>query len=405
MSYFNPSNNQIGFSSYNLTPIHQRQPININGLPQQLTLGPSHTGELTAPNSSATNVTHHNHLGVHLSQDRRTPGLGPDTSVGTISSGPELTPAAAKEQRKERKNRPGQKFGAKKKSWVWTWFIQDSQDPNVAACDYCGKIITRLSSDKGSPKKLTEHLKTHKLTRDSINNSRAIPIDGNGVTYAPNGMPISYENTPPDIHHPQVRHQPHLHMRPDPAPTGRHSGHHSGHDHVLDATSLSHLTPVHQDPASIAMGANAHRGRKDKRHYIDSLTVPLVPVSGNMAQAPNVAFGSRRFLSADFDNSPYTAMKFHKHLMKFLTENKLSINVIKSHSFQQLVYDLRSDSVTELLDLTNLYSSLLEVSRIETSSADAGNNSGPGTNEATVASSLAQAVEQKAAAATAAGRR
>ncbi|EDK36813.2 hypothetical protein PGUG_00911 [Meyerozyma guilliermondii ATCC 6260] len=400
MSYYNPSNNQIGFSSYNSTPIHQRQPININGLPQQLTSGSSHTSDSTAPNSSATNVTHHNHLGVHSSQDRRTPGLGPETSVGTISSGPELTPAAAKEQRKERKNRPGQRFGAKKKSWVWTWFIQDSQDPNVAACDYCGKIITRLSSDKGSPKKLTEHLKTHKLTRDSINNSRAIPIDGNGVTYAPNGMPMSYENTQPDLHHTQVRHQqPHSHMRHDPTPTG-----HSGHDHVLDASSLSHLTPVHQDPASIAMGASAHRGSK-KRQYVDSSTVPLVPVSSNMAQAPNVAFGSRRFLSAEFDNSPYTAMKFHKHLMKFLTENKLSINVIKSHSFQQLVYDLRSDSVTELLDLTNLYSSLLEVSRIESNSADAGNNSGPGTNEASVANSLAQAVEQKAAAAAAAGRR
>lgn len=56
-------------------------------------------------------------------------------------------------------------------------------------------------------------------------------------------------------------------------------------------------------------------------------------------------------------------MKFHKHLLKFLTENKLPINVIKSHSFQQLIYDFRSDSVADLLELTNLYSSLLEVSR------------------------------------------
>ncbi|KAK7686837.1 hypothetical protein QCA50_009912 [Cerrena zonata] len=96
--------------------------------------------------------------------------------------------------KKERKNRPGQKFGAKKKSWVWSWFAQDSQDPNIAACDYCGRIITRLASDKGSPKKLSEHLKTHKLTRESINNTRPIPIDGHGNTYTQSGEPISIPN-------------------------------------------------------------------------------------------------------------------------------------------------------------------------------------------------------------------
>lgn len=96
-------------------------------------------------------------------------------------------------------------------------------------------------------------------------------------------------------------------------------------------------------------------------------------------------------------------MKFHKHLMKFLTENKLSINVIKSHSFQQLIYDLRSDSVTELLELTGLYSSLLEVSRFDangTGPANTENNDAdpsiPSVNEANVVNSLAQAVEQKA---------
>ena len=85
------------------------------------------------------------------------------------------------------------------------------------------------------------------------------------------------------------------------------------------------------------------------------------------------------------------------------SENKLSINVIKSHSFQQLIYDLRSDSVTELLELTGLYSSLLEVSRFDangTGAANAENNDAdpsiPSVNEANVVNSLAQAVEQKA---------
>jgi hypothetical protein len=51
--------------------------------------------------------------------------------------------------------------------------------------------------------------------------------------------------------------------------------------------------------------------------------------------------------------------------MKFLTENKLPIHVIKSQSFQQLIYDLRSDSINDLMELTSLYSGLLEVSRYE----------------------------------------
>lgn len=373
MSYYNPANAQLGFAPYNSIPVNQRQPVNIGGIPQQLST--TQHGDLSVPNSSSTNNSHHAHhaTGARGHDERRTPGLPPDNSVGIDSSGPELTPAAAKERRKERKNRPGQKFGAKKKSWVWTWFVQDTQDPNVAACDYCGKIITRLSSDKGSPKKLTEHLKTHKLTRDSINNARSIPIDGNGVTYTPNGMPLTY-----DANHPSASSHP-GHLQIDQASRGHFD------------QSLSQLAPVHQEPGPMAMAA------KEKRGYIDNRANSLTPVQ-------NPGFGNRRYVSAEFDNSPYSAMKFHKHLMKFVTENKLSINVIKSHSFQQLVYDLRSDSVAELLDLTNFYSSLLEVSRIDNNSAEAENNAGPGSAEVTVANSLAQAVEQKVAAATAAGR-
>lgn len=78
-----------------------------------------------------------------------------------------------------RQNRPGQKFGAKKKLWVWSWFVQDSQDPNIAVCDYCGKVVRRRPSDKGSPKKLVEHLRTHKLTKTLANNTRAASLEGN----------------------------------------------------------------------------------------------------------------------------------------------------------------------------------------------------------------------------------
>lgn len=68
---------------------------------------------------------------------------------------------------KPRVNKPGQKFGAKKKSWVWSWFIQNEKDYNSATCDICEKVIKRLPSDKGSPKKLGEHLRTHKINKDS----------------------------------------------------------------------------------------------------------------------------------------------------------------------------------------------------------------------------------------------
>lgn len=272
--------------------------------------------------------------------------------------------------RKERKNRPGQRFGAKKKSWVWSWFIQDSQDPNIAACDYCGKIITRLPSDKGSPKKLSEHLKTHKLTKESINNSRPIPIDGNGVTYAPNGMPLNYPTT------------------------------------FQEGQQATDQQPVtnHIDGVTPNIGESADELDSKKKETFNKFKPKNIPIGNIDSSLTSFGYNSnRRFLSADFDNSPYSPMKFHKHLMKFLTENKLSINVIKSHSFQQLIYDLRSDSVAELLELTGLYSSLLEVSRFDAAGNTSGhesvpeaNNSIPTVNESSVVSSLAQAVEQKA---------
>ncbi|EGW30945.1 uncharacterized protein SPAPADRAFT_142226 [Spathaspora passalidarum NRRL Y-27907] len=196
--------------------------------------------------------------------------------------------------KRPRQNKPGQKFGAKKKSWVWVWFVQDSTDSNIAACDYCGKIIVRLASDKGSPKKLSEHLKVHKLDRHSINYSRSVPMDGFGVTYNHNGQVMA-----------QVQHQ----------------------DAIMEPSTKKQKT---SDP--------------------------------DLASNPFELGASSRYLCADFDNSPYSTMKFHKHLLKFLTDNKLPISVIKSQSFQQIVYDLRSNSIEDLLELTGLYNSLIEVS-------------------------------------------
>lgn len=367
MSYFGNNNNLLSFSSYNQNPLPQRSLNELSNLqqPQQLT-HITHSNQ-SDPNAAAVAAQQQQQRAVQHAQQSAS---GAANQIISQPHGAQHTAQQAQAQqvagqqmKKERKNRPGQKFGAKKKSWVWSWFVQDSQDPNIAACDYCGKIITRLPSDKGSPKKLSEHLKTHKLTKDSINNSRPIPIDGNGITYAPNGMPLSYP--------------PNFPSQPPPA---------------------SNTTQIPEDNDEMNPRKRATLNKFKQRNQLNNIDTSLTSFGMN---------SNRRFLSAEFDNSPYSSMKFHKHLMKFLTENKLSINVIKSHSFQQLIYDLRSDSVTELLELTGLYSSLLEVSRFDGNGGQPGgdehldhNSSIPSVNEVNVVNTLAQAVEQKVNAAT-----
>ncbi|KAK6461401.1 hypothetical protein DFJ63DRAFT_314031 [Scheffersomyces coipomensis] len=246
------------------------------------------------------------------------------TSVNASNPGASSSASDAQAAKSIRINRPGQRFGAKKKSWVWSWFVQDSQDPNIAACDYCGKIIMRLPSDKGSPKKLSEHLKVHKVSKETINYTRPVPVDGYGVTYNNNGEPIEY---PPNYQEQQ------------------------------DSANTSSVTIPGVGPSARGISTSS-----------PSVAKPRAP-RFNPGDYSNL-LSNRRFISNDFDNSNYSAMKFHKHLMKFLTENKLPISVIKSHSFQQLVYDLRSDSVNDLIDLTGLYNTLLEVSRLSETGHD-----------------------------------
>lgn len=273
------------------------------------------------------------------------------TSNATVSSattatddGHEVNDNGGDKQVKRRKNRPGVKFGAKKRLWVWLWFVQDYTDPNVAACDFCGKIIVRLPSDKGLPKKLTEHLRTHKLERNSINYSRAIPIDGYGVTYTPSGEPLNYPNDRGED---------------DDIVT----------DNVIESTPirgqmLSVVVPASQNSPSInesqvdipaPINNSFNRPRNDPRR------VAIPEGQRKSRRLDHNLLEQRRVIRTDFDNSPYSAMKFHKHVMKFLTENRLPIAVIKSHSFQQMIYDLRTEAVSDLSELTMLYSSLLEV--------------------------------------------
>lgn len=160
-------------------------------------------------------------------------------------------------------SRPGKvskpKFGAKKKSWVWNWFSQDPTNVNVATCDQCEKVITRLPLDKGSPKKLSEHLRTHKIGPDTPN-----PRRGNYLS------------------------------------------------------------------ANLAMG---------------------------------------NFL---MEEGGYSAIRFHKDVMRFLVENKLPLSIVKSPSFRQLVRTLRPGAEYDLNELGGLYLSLVEVMKNESDRYDRG---------------------------------
>lgn len=395
MSYFGNNSSTLSFSSYgNQPPFNSKNMNRISQITQA-----NNGSEITRPQGSQVrgifssldqqritqaprNAPEHfqglleqrDSLGVQLS--RTTGRDAPEVNNGHVE---DSTKRGQQGQKKERKNKPGHRFGAKKKSWVWSWFVQDSQDPNIAACDYCGKIITRLVSDKGSPKKLSEHLKTHRLTRNSINSSRPIPIDGNGMTYAPNGVPLNYASNYSVPEQGQVAPQPQL-MGDGPMSAST--------QHPSSQVDNNYFHQLAGPAGEIERPKN---GPYKQPHKPGNYETNLSNLGLNT---------NKRYLSTNFDNSPYSAIKFHKHLMKFLTENRLSINVIRSHSFQQLIYDLKSDSVAELLDLTNLYSSLLEVSRLDSSSMNNTSASNPpaepdmsSVSEASVANPLSQVVE------------
>lgn len=199
------------------------------------------------------------------------------TADGMLGNSPSQIVNMSPAMHKHRVSKPGQRFGAKKRSWVWSWFIQDQDDPNIATCEQCLKVVRRLPSDKGSPKKLSEHLKTHKIYKDSI--------------------------TPKKDQH----------------------------------------TFVNESPNS--------NGR-----------LALVPTDGEAVQNSYLTDTTG---ASDVLFERYSQMKFHKAIMKFLTENKLPLTVVKTRSFRQLIYTLRPESLTDLNDLNSLYLSLLQVIRNE----------------------------------------
>ncbi|AOA63359.1 Hypothetical protein PP7435_CHR3-0963 [Komagataella phaffii CBS 7435] len=278
-----------------------------------------------------SSLSHHNQL-VHVNVGDSGPGRSGSNVDDTVSSSPghgsstnaggvvmsrasmhdesqHPRPATTSNITRVRHNRPGMKFGAKKKSWVWDWFVQDSTDPNVAICDQCGRIIRRLPSDKGSPKKLSEHLRTHKIDKDTVIPNRDALMNN----YAANGITTQLNGS----------------------------------------NSLTQLTSSSNNGSGYPNVSNSMVSNNQVNNNNNGPRPNVVPVGG-LAHVP-------QHLLSEFDISPYSQMKFHKDIMRFLTEQKLSIDVVKTHAFRQIIFTLRPDAIVDLNDLDHIYSSFMEV--------------------------------------------
>lgn len=212
----------------------------------------------------------------------------------------------------KRTNKPGAKFGAKKKSWVWNWFFQDHMDTNKATCKKCNKLIIRLPNDKSSPKKLIEHLKTHRITRSTIE-----------LTPVSNNLRSMNEDTSP--------------------------------------FQIDSITELSGNDTDIKDSPN--QTIKDEGVNIYDKPVRLKRSSDD--SGTNVDYKKSRTSSVENNNNKdrdsYSSLNFQRDIIDFLKENKLPIKTIKSKSFRKLILNLKPSAVKELDDLDNFYSSFIEI--------------------------------------------
>ncbi|KAM9911763.1 hypothetical protein OXX69_003203 [Metschnikowia pulcherrima] len=419
MSYFNGSssgNNPLAFPSYNQQRLNQGNVAGLGTVNNSVSQIDSHFNG-SSLNSTLQQTTDQatDRAGSFINpQDQISNDRSPNEDGGRTErqEGTRRDTAADAENRglkRDRQNRPGQKFGAKKRSWVWTWFVQDPNDQNVAVCDFCGKVITRVASDRGSPKKLSEHLHTHKLTKNSINPSRQLPIDSTGLSFNAS-LQIPYAGT----FSPQQGNGGILQAVSSisqgqlglPSPSQRHSSA-SGHHASLAASSsqaqasqqLMHQSTIESADSGLKQNQSKYRRTNSMAAFANDMQHihPQLQNHTNVQSLPNSSITgqvSRRYPQTTFESSPYSGSKFHRHLLKFLAENKLSVRLLKSPSFQQLVYDLRPESITDLLDLTGLYTSFVEIARGENSS-ETPNTRESSVAEASVVNTLARELTKK----------
>ncbi|OUM55330.1 hypothetical protein BVG19_g4847 [[Candida] boidinii] len=210
----------------------------------------------------------------------------------------------------KRTNKPGAKFGAKKKSWVWNWFFQDHMDTNKATCKKCNKLIIRLPNDKSSPKKLIEHLKTHKITRSTIEH-----------TPTSNNVRSVNEDTSP--------------------------------------FQIDSITEVSGNDTDIKDSPN--QTMKDEAVNIYDKPVRLKRSSDDSGTNVDNKKSRTSSVENNKDRDSYSSLNFQRDVIDFLKENKLPIKTIKSKSFRKLILNLKPSAVKELDDLDNFYSSFIEI--------------------------------------------
>ncbi|KAF8003672.1 hypothetical protein HF325_001120 [Metschnikowia pulcherrima] len=267
------------------------------------------------------------------------------------------------------------------------------------------------ASDRGLPKKLSEHLHTHKLTKNLINPSRQLPIDSTGLSFNAS-LQIPYAGT----FSPQQGNGGILQAVSSisqgqlglPSPSQRHSSALGHHALLALAASLSqaqasqqlmHQLTIESVDSELKQNQSKYRRTNSMAAFANDMQHihPQLQNHTNVQSLPNSSIAgqvSRRYPQTTFESSPYSGSKFHRHLLKFLAENKLSVRLLKLPSFQQLVYDLRPESITDLLDLTGLYTSFVEIARGENSS-ETPNTRESSVAEASVVNTLARELTKK----------
>ena len=319
---------------------------------------PSPTAEASSTGLLSTSAS----ASASASASTSVPASAPTAVSGTTTT----TSSSSPQQKKLRKNRPGHKFGARKRSWVWSWFKQDPSDYNLAICNVCNKSIRRIESDKGSPKKLSEHLKTHKIGRSDAGATGRVNLFSEGET----GSSLSYQaqvqnqnQHRPQSQHYHLKQQHHRHQQQQQQQQQQQSDLLNILRHRVQDTNNATMRSKVSPKESVAWGDTQSEtiAQTGQQQHLPRL-------QQHPGSHPDPHPHSHSHVLSDefseFDSSPYNPIKFHKHIMQFLSEYHLPLKTLRSKSFLQVIYDLRPQSISDLKELTTLYDSVMEVGRI-----------------------------------------
>ncbi|KAH3685808.1 hypothetical protein WICPIJ_003221 [Wickerhamomyces pijperi] len=324
--------------------------------------------------------THSKSTTNELPEGLRAPPTQRNSSGSTTNSThnhPHPRAQAISQPRAPRVNRPGQKFGAKRRSWVWEWFIQDPTDYNIATCEVCGKCVVRLSSDKGSPKKLAEHLRTHKIER---------------------GGPQQHAQQQAQAQQAQIQQQQQQQQQiPQPNAsfyqgTGSANGVHSNNTTVTSSAGSAAIPNNSSISTLEAQQTNFSAGQNGTTAASVTATTTNAAGNTNTVHTEKVKQPRKRQAKKTTLKVPvpaksstlthqlpttYNSLRFQKNILQFVLENKLTLATIKTESFKDLVMGLNPQAVKDLEELNGLYPSLIEVLSGKTIAVDEESTSKP----------------------------